>query len=482
MISSNNVLMFASTGCTKISRFTWLLRRALKFTSCSTSRPKYESHMAYTVQRKSPERGTMNLILVCSLRPVPWTFCAAWKRRALASYSSTHHSSNFGVGKSGAWTGPTASPSSKLVLVRLTVSVARSPFAMSASSSTSTLASNSITGACRQNASMSNRCSGLRPRRSTNAFMPPFSPRTTSRRVGNGGDLPLAGGSAKTWGNCSKGSASKSKACTMARWNWMRPRTVSRVPQRSPLPRAAIVTMARMMSGEADNICDSSVWMTPSMCRWRRHMWDQSIAVPRRMGVSLKGQGAIGSTDHSSEAGMSLKSVCPGPVTLPSFGNTSTRHIVSDSCFRMMTLRPFSSARSPAAFRTKTHSPGAKGVGLWAPMALTMRPMSPPPWAPASKPKRRHSLEAAYRPGPSSARNSLVMTALYMRSVSSDTPWAYIFVPLRQHKTTVSGAPIMTEKKEHKNISLLCRVLTMSGCKAMPTFICDGPSGLPYFS
>jgi len=109
--------------------------------------------------------------------------------------------------------------------------------------------------------------------------------------------------------------------------------------------------------------------------------------------------------------------------------------------------------------------------------------MSPPPWAPDIKPHSRASVDAANKPGPSSARISSSMTAWKTRKVSLDTPWAAsLLLFLKQQNTTASGTPMMTEKKLQRTVNLLCLVFTMAGWRAMPTFICDGPSGLPYFS
>mmetsp|Transcript_68266 Transcript_68266/g.197867 ORF Transcript_68266/g.197867 Transcript_68266/m.197867 type:complete len:436 (-) Transcript_68266:539-1846(-) len=434
------------------------------------------------VQLNSPERGTRNLILHFSVRPVPCTISAVTKRRAPVSYTNTHHSSNFGLENLGACTGPTASSSAKLVRVKVTYMVARSPSAMLSSSSTSTLHVTSMRGACRQNASTSSRWLSVKPNRSINLLSASPSPETTSLRVGQGAP-PFAFGSCVTCGICNKGSQSSSCAWMRHRWNWMRPFTVSKAPDLSPDPFAAMATIDRTMSGEAVNICASSPMMMGSMCACNRPMCAHKIAVPLLIGGSLKGQCARGSIENNDDAGMSSIVVWSGPVGGPLAGNTSTCQTRSETFRRNTPLRPLRAALAPQALRIWAKAPTPKGTGLAATMASINRFMSPPPCAPANKPHRRASVDAAKMPGPSSARTSSSMTAWKMRNDSFDTPLAAsLFVSLKQQQTTASGAPMITEKKQQRNVSRLPLVFTIAGWSAMPTFICDGPSGLPYFS
>mmetsp|Transcript_71555 Transcript_71555/g.190316 ORF Transcript_71555/g.190316 Transcript_71555/m.190316 type:complete len:266 (+) Transcript_71555:533-1330(+) len=76
------------------------------------------------------------------------------------STKNSHHSSNFGSGKSGAWTGPIASPSLRFFRVSVAVTVAMSPTTISPSSSTSKIPFSSTLLMWEQKASMSRTCCG----------------------------------------------------------------------------------------------------------------------------------------------------------------------------------------------------------------------------------------------------------------------------------------------------------------------------------
>mmetsp|Transcript_111220 Transcript_111220/g.325309 ORF Transcript_111220/g.325309 Transcript_111220/m.325309 type:complete len:250 (+) Transcript_111220:572-1321(+) len=78
----------------------------------------------------------------------------------LVSTRKSHHSSNFGSGKSGACTGPMASFSLRFFRVSVTVTVAMSPTTISPSSSTSKIALTSVLLTWEQKASTSRSCCG----------------------------------------------------------------------------------------------------------------------------------------------------------------------------------------------------------------------------------------------------------------------------------------------------------------------------------
>mmetsp|Transcript_28320 Transcript_28320/g.80849 ORF Transcript_28320/g.80849 Transcript_28320/m.80849 type:complete len:250 (+) Transcript_28320:1334-2083(+) len=248
-----------------------------------------------------------------------------------------------------------ASPSARLARRRRTVSVARSPSAMSFSSSTSTVHVSSMRGAWWQKACTSRPCSGVSPSCFTRAAAPPGATSSCSDGAGPRGSLLLS-----TCGTCSSGESPGSRAWTRQRRKHRIPRRASSRSARSPSPRAATEAMARPSRGACRSSAVSSACTSGAMRSCRRRMWAHRSVAWRRMGGSLNGHGAQGSMTVRHFRGNSLLSggggFCPGAGRTS--GSRSTLQARSPTV-RTWPRRPGSCA--PPV--TSTTVPSCSGIG-----------------------------------------------------------------------------------------------------------------------
>mmetsp|Transcript_122650 Transcript_122650/g.392668 ORF Transcript_122650/g.392668 Transcript_122650/m.392668 type:complete len:315 (-) Transcript_122650:957-1901(-) len=307
-----------------------------------------------------------------SFRPLPSTASAVTNLRAPRSCTKIHHSSNLGLGKNGACTGPAASPSWRFVRVTVTVMVARSPSAMASSSSTSTSHSISTLGTCWQKACTSNFCSSLRLSLLHSLSMAPSRSDTTSCIVGHG--LFPAGGSCGTCGSCSSGELSKSSAWTRHCRKRKRPRTASKQPERSPRPCAEMETIARPTISHLSKSWSNSALIVGAISLCNLHKCAQMMAVPLRIVGSLNMHSSLGSMGRRSENGNSFKVQSSGPSGILSAGQTSIAQLVCETRLLRMPRRPLNSF-----VRISTRMFGPKGCGRTTAMASMSCFRSAPP-------------------------------------------------------------------------------------------------------
>mmetsp|Transcript_74892 Transcript_74892/g.211839 ORF Transcript_74892/g.211839 Transcript_74892/m.211839 type:complete len:266 (-) Transcript_74892:957-1754(-) len=176
-----------------------------------------------------------------------------------------HHSSNFGSGKSGACTGPTASFSLSCLRSICTVTVATSPTTISGSSSTSMLAFSSTSPTCEQKASMSASCCGSIVRKDLRCSE---SVSRNSASVVTLAVLHCSSVSSVKCGTCSSCELFTSSACTRHRRKSIMACAVANHSRMQAISIMACVTFMECLSRWSMSSRNSGVMRLCRRCMW----------------------------------------------------------------------------------------------------------------------------------------------------------------------------------------------------------------------